>query len=118
MLRSISAAPRSRFSFAASATTSGSQPASCTAIGCSSAAWEAIRNVLRAAWIIAFEAIISLTTRPTPQRLTRRRNGMSVTPDIGARITGLSSRIGPMMGSVLGGIADNSEIGPFWVPIY
>ncbi len=32
-------------------------------------------------------AVISETTRPAPSRATRRRNGASVTPDIGARIT-------------------------------
>ena len=49
---------------------------------------------------MAFEAIISDTTRPTPQPLTRRRNGMSVTPDIGARITGLSRLTVPIMGDM------------------
>ena len=41
-------------------------------------------------------AIISETTSPAPLRLTRRRKGRSVTPDMGARMTGSSSRIGPM----------------------
>ena len=45
---------------------------------------------------IASLAIISETTRPAPNRLTRRRNGMSVTPDMGARMTGTSMLIGPI----------------------
>jgi len=31
-------------------------------------------------------ATISVTTKPPPQRRTARRNGQSVTPDIGARM--------------------------------
>src|SRR5262249_56010108 len=41
-------------------------------------------------------ATISETTRPAPSRAARRRNGASVTPDIGARTTGLASATGPM----------------------
>jgi hypothetical protein len=48
------------------------------------------------AWIRAWLAIISETTSPAPKRLARRRKGKSVTPDMGARITGLSSVIGPI----------------------
>ena len=48
-LRSIRDAPRSSLSRAASATTLGSQPANCTAIGCSSAQWVAIFRVFLAA---------------------------------------------------------------------
>ncbi len=36
-------------------------------------------------------AVISETTRPAPSRATSRRNGASVTPDIGAKITALGS---------------------------
>ncbi len=39
---------------------------------------------------MAQDAIISDTTIPVPSRLAKRRNGKSVTPDIGARITGVS----------------------------
>ena len=49
-----------------------------------------MRSVLRFSRIIAQDAIISLTTMPVPRRLASRRNGRSVTPDIGARITGVS----------------------------
>ena len=90
MLMSMMAAPRSSFSFAASATSAGSRPASCTAMGYSSAQLVAIFMVLRLARIIAWLAIISETTRPVPHRLTRRRNGMSLTPDMGASTTGSS----------------------------
>ncbi len=41
-------------------------------------------------------AIISVTLRPEPKRRTSVRNGMSVTPVIGARITGQSIRTGPI----------------------
>ncbi len=87
-LMSMMAAPRSSFSFAASAITSGSHPASWTDIGNSSGEFLAISRVLRFSRTMAAEAIISDTTRPAPPRFTIRRNGMSVTPDIGARMTG------------------------------
>src|SRR5437899_12765663 len=74
----------------------GSQPASCTAIGCSSAQLRAIVIDWRVSRIIASLAIISETTRPAPSRFTRRRNGRSLTPDIGARITGSSRVIEPI----------------------
>ena len=95
-LMSIIAAPRSAFSFAASAITSGSQPASWTAMGNSSA--QLVESFLdsRVCRIIAWLAIISDTTSPAPARLTKRRNGMSVTPDMGARMTGADRRIGPI----------------------
>ena len=96
MLMSMMWAPRSRFILAASAITSGSQPASWMASGCSSSPLIDMRSVLRAARIIALPAIISETTRPTPQRLTRRRNGKSVTPAMGARITGSLRRREPI----------------------
>ena len=91
-LMSTMAAPRSSFSLAASAITSGSQPASWTDIGNSSGSVCAMRRVCRFSRIIAWLAIISDTTRPHPDFLTSRRNGRSVTPDMGARITG-SARV-------------------------
>src|SRR5215471_4855530 len=93
---SIIRAPRSALSFAASAMTLGSQPASCTAIGCSSAQLFAIVIDWRVSRIIASLAIISETTSPAPRRLTRRRNGRSLTPDIGARITGSVNATDPI----------------------
>ncbi len=77
--------------------TSGSQPASCTAIGNSSGVFLAIRRVWRFSRIIAWLAIISDTTSPAPDFFTKRRNGISVTPDIGARMTLLASSIGPTL---------------------
>src|SRR5712671_5727636 len=88
--------PRSALSFAASAMTRGSQPASCTAIGCSSEQLFAIVIDWRVSRTSASLAIISETTRPAPSRFTRRRNGRSLTPDIGARITGSSSVTEPI----------------------
>jgi hypothetical protein len=81
---------------AASAITAGSQPASWTAIGCSSGSERSMRRLWRVSRIIACEAIISETTSPAPKRLTRRRNGRSLIPESGARITGASSRRGPI----------------------
>ncbi len=95
-LMSMRAAPRSSLSLAASAITCGSQPASWTAIGASSGTFSAMRSDWRFCRIIASLAIISETTSPAPLRFTRRRNGRSVTPDIGARITGSSSFTGPI----------------------
>src|SRR5688572_5470795 len=94
-LMSMSAAPRSSLSLAASAMTSGSHPASWTAMGYSSGEFSAMRMVWRDSRIIAWLAIISETTSPAPSRFTRRRNGMSETPDMGARKTGSSIRTGP-----------------------
>src|SRR5260221_322262 len=69
-LMSMIAAPRSALRRAASATTAGSQPASCTAIGCSSAQFAAIAIDWRVWRIIASLAIISETTSPAPNDLT------------------------------------------------
>jgi hypothetical protein len=55
-----------------------------------------MRRDCRFCRIIASLAIISDTTSPAPLCFTRRRNGRSVTPDIGARITGSSSFTGPI----------------------
>jgi len=45
---------------------------------------------------LALLAIISETTSPAPKRWTIFRKGSSVIPDIGARKTGFSRRMGPM----------------------
>ena len=55
-------------------------------------------------WVMLISIIVAIlpwqtsaeTTSPAPLRFTRRRNGRSVTPDIGARITGSSSFTGPI----------------------
>jgi hypothetical protein len=43
------------------------------------------------------DAIISDTTNPAPKRFTKRRNGKSLIPDMGASRTGASSAIEPIM---------------------
>jgi hypothetical protein len=48
----------------------------------------AISSDWRDSRTMAWLAIISDTTRPAPLRFTSRRNGISVTPDMGARMTG------------------------------
>ncbi len=50
-----------------------------------------MRSVLRFSRTIAQEAIISETTMPAPNSRASRRNGRSVTPDIGASTTGRAS---------------------------
>ena len=84
-LMSMMAAPRSAASFAASAITAGSQPASCTAEGAPKPSTSAIFRVCRFSRTMAWLAIISLTTMPVPWARARRRKGRSVTPDMGAR---------------------------------
>src|SRR5439155_20716279 len=79
-----------------SAITCGSQPASWSDTGSSTGSHGDFWSDWRVSRIIAWLAIISLTVSPAPYRLTTRRNGRSVTPVIGARITGASIRIGPM----------------------
>ena len=86
ILMSMKLAPSAAAMRAASAMTGGSQPASCTDRGASLTA--SVRNFRiseRTSRRIAALAIISVTTRPPPARRTARRNGKSVTPDIGAR---------------------------------
>jgi hypothetical protein len=95
-LRSMIAAPRSSFNFAASAISTGEQPASCIDTGSSIGSQAAFCSDWRVSRIAAWLAIISVTVRPVPKRLTIRRNGMSVTPVIGARMTGDSMRTGPI----------------------
>ncbi len=94
-LISIRSAPRSTAIRAASAMASGSHPASCTAFGPPASATSAMRRVVSFSRTIAHEAIISETTRPAPSLRTNRRNGRSVTPDMGARITGVSRTTPP-----------------------
>ncbi len=91
-LMSIRSAPRSTAKRAASAIAAGSQPASCRALMPPAPSISAIASVLRFSRIIAQEAIISDTTMPAPSCFASRRNGRSVTPDIGARMTGVSIR--------------------------
>ena len=101
MLMSMIAAPFCSLSLAASAMRSGSQPANCMETGSSHGCQAAFWMLCRVSRIIASDAIISVTVKPAPNRLTSVRNGMSVTPVIGARITGTSMRLGPIwMGAI------------------
>ena len=64
MLMSMIAAPRSSLSFAASAITCGSQPASCIDTGSSTGSHSDFCSDWRVSRIIAWLAIISVTVRP------------------------------------------------------
>ncbi len=88
-LMSIRSAPRPSAIRAASAIAAGSHPASWIAFGPAPSTL-AMRSVAWFSRTIAQDAIISDTTMPVPSRLASRRNGRSVTPDIGARMTGVS----------------------------
>ena len=96
MLISMIAAPRSAFSRAASAISRGTHPASCSDTGSSAASHADFCSDWRVSRIIAGLAIISVTFSPEPKWRTSLRNGMSVTPVIGARITGQSTATGPI----------------------
>ena len=53
------------------------------------------RDVRLSASASAAQAVISEITSPAPSSAAMRRNGASVTPDIGARKTGLGSGTAP-----------------------
>ena len=89
MLMSMIAAPRSSHSRAASPMSCGEQPTSCIDTGSSIGSHIAFWMDWRVSRIAAWLAIISVTLRPDPKRRTARRNGKSLTPVIGARITGV-----------------------------
>src|ERR1700689_3866787 len=55
-----------------------------------------MRLPLCSSWASAAQAVISEITSPAPCVAATRRNGASVTPDMGARNTGFGSIIGPM----------------------
>ena len=74
---------------AASAMAAGSHPASWMALGPAPSTL-AMRSVAWFSRTIAHDAIISETTMPVPSRFASRRNGRSVTPDMGASTTGVS----------------------------
>ena len=103
-MMSIRSAPRPTAILAASAIAAGSQPASWTAFGPSALTW-AMRKVAAFSRTIAQDAIISDTTSPAPRLRASLRNGRSVTPDIGARMTGQSSVREPLaIGFRVGGL--------------
>ena len=95
-LMSIRSAPCPTAIRAASAMAAGSQPASWTALGPSSLT-SAMRKVAAFSRTIAQDAIISETTRPAPRLRASLRKGRSVTPDIGARMTGEESVRAPIL---------------------
>src|SRR3546814_15720115 len=96
-LMSMTAAPRSWFSRAASAMTAGSRPASCPDSGNSAAqSPDLLRDSLPHSpicRIIAVLELLSNTPSPTTDSLTRLRLGTSDNPDHGARGTG-GARLG------------------------
>ena len=104
ILISMKVAPRSAAMRAASAMICGSQPASCTDSGTSlTVSMRSLRISLRTSRRMAALATISVTTRPPPARRTARRNGMSVTPDIGARMAACGTVIPPMVRLIASG---------------
>jgi hypothetical protein len=95
MLMSMMAAPQASAIRAASPIQRASHPANCTT--CVRRPRPSARN--RASgrpWASAPLAVISETTNPAPRSAARRRNGASVIPDIGAKITGFGSVRLPM----------------------
>ena len=101
-LMSTISAPRPATTRAASAITSGSVPASCTAIGPISPVILTLRSDWRVWSSISRLATISENTSPALYWRASRRNGWSVTPDRGARKTRLAMVTPPIdKGSVM-----------------
>jgi hypothetical protein len=96
MLMSMIRAPCSTLWRAASAMISGSVPAICTLIGSGSPAWSMRCSDLRVFQKRGSLVVISDTASPAPRRLHNCRNGLSVTPAIGARISFGSMAWGPI----------------------
>ena len=87
MLMSMICAPSSTLWRAASASCRGSVPAICTLTGAGSPSWSMRCSDLRVFQKRGSLMVISDTASPAPMRLHSSRNGLSVTPAIGARIT-------------------------------
>src|SRR5690606_30372980 len=81
---------------AASAMSAGSVPAICTLIGSGSPTWSIRVSDLRVFQKRGSLVVISDTANPAPSCLHSSRNGLSVTPAIGARTTFGSMACGPM----------------------
>ena len=96
-LISMMSAPLPCCSLAASAMLWGSQPTSCIDTGSSIGSHAAFWTDWRVSRMAASLAIISVTLRPEPYFRTSLRNGRSVTPVIGARITGVSMTTLPIL---------------------
>src|SRR4051794_34665352 len=95
MLMSMMSAPSASAIRAPSAIQCVSQPASWTTCGPIPVASQRNRDIR---WPLASSslAVISETTRPAPNSAASRRTGESVTPDIGARKTGVATSISPI----------------------
>src|SRR5690606_4746066 len=96
MLMSMMCAPCAALWRAASAMAAGSVPAICTLTGSGSPAWSMRCTDLRVFQKRGSLVVISDTASPAPSRLHSSRNGLSVTPAIGARTTFGSMAWGPM----------------------
>src|ERR1700754_4427538 len=72
-----------------------SQPANCTTCGPIPVASQRNRDIGRPL-TRSLLAVISETTSPAPKAAAKRRNGASVTPDIGASSTGVPTAISPI----------------------
>ena len=92
MLMSMICAPWSTLWRAASAITDGTVPAICTLIGSGSPAWSMRWRDLAVFQKRGSDVVISDTASPAPSCLHNCRNGLSVTPAIGARTTRGSMR--------------------------
>ena len=87
MLMSMICAPLSTLWRAASAITSGTVPAICTLIGSGSPAWSVRCSDLAVFHRRGSDVVISDTHSPAPSCLQSIRNGLSVTPAMGASTT-------------------------------
>ena len=87
---SMMSAPAASAIRAPSAIQCASQPASCTTCGPMPVASQRSRDIGRPLTRSSL-AVISDTTSPAPSCAASRRNGASVTPDIGARRTRLAT---------------------------
>src|SRR5690606_29328451 len=96
MLISMICAPWSTLWRAASAITSGTVPAICTPTGSGSSTWSMRRSDFSVRQKRGSLVVISDIASPAPSRLHSSRNGLSVTPAIGARITLGVMSWGPM----------------------
>src|SRR5207342_1693867 len=74
----------------------GSVPAICTLTGAGSPTWSMRCRDFAVFQKRGSEVVISDTHRPAPMRLQSTRNGLSVTPAMGARITFGARVCGPM----------------------
>ncbi len=91
MLMSIICAPWAALKRAALASISGSPPAICTERGSGSPVWSRRKRDFRVCQRLLSAITISDTARPAPRRRHKSRNGRSVTPAIGATISGFGS---------------------------